>query len=44
MSLNNRELFYLERESEGGRGEREDRSGQQAGIFKLRLGLGEIGK
>jgi hypothetical protein len=39
MSLSNREfLIWRER----GRGERERGVGRQAGIFKVRLGLGEI--
>jgi hypothetical protein len=41
MSLNNREFLIWKRE--GGRGgERDGCAGQQAGIFKVRLGLGEI--
>jgi hypothetical protein len=41
MSLNNKN--FLSGKTEGG-GERErgGRAGQQAGIFKVRLGLGEV--
>ncbi len=44
-TLSHREgISYMERERRGGKREEQlvERAGQQAGIFKVRLGLGEI--
>ena len=42
MSLNNREFLIWKERGRGVERERERGAGEQAGIFKVRLGLGEI--